>query len=352
MDASDILTFRAPAREPDRVDAAPSPLFELAYAAYSVAKRGLPPAPGPATPSWLRRLALEAPESLAGVATFWPARGFPSPGVEAFVLVAQFGYGRDEDPERFLGDLPLLAERFVAEGDAVDAGEGAAMAEELRKRVDVLRDDAAAAAWTAAHRALWRSLAPIWAREGRPAALDAADAFRSAYRANGSVLDALPAHHFVQFEAAAASIRKAESAGRLLAIPLGLAVAGGFYFDVGGTLYIGFGLQTEAVHERTAERVAALATRMKVFADPTRAMLLALIGRFSEVHLTVGDLAVQLGVSQPTVSGHLRLLREAGLVQIERRGNKAHHRLDAEAVHALLHDFETALVVGAADPDA
>jgi ArsR family transcriptional regulator, arsenate/arsenite/antimonite-responsive transcriptional repressor len=87
------------------------------------------------------------------------------------------------------------------------------------------------------------------------------------------------------------------------------------------------------VHERTAQRVAELARRMKVFADPTRAMLLALIGASSGLQFTVGDLAQQLGVSQPTVSGHLRLLREAGLVQLERRGNKAFHRLDATAVH-------------------
>lgn len=344
MNDDAILTFRAPAREPGRVGATSSPVLELAYAAYTVAKRGVPPVPGAATPAWLRRLAVDAPEPLAAVAGFWPARGFAGPGVEAFVLAAHFGYARDDDPKRFLTDLPDLAERFAAEKGEPDGVEDPELLADLRARLDRLRDGPTAATWAAAHRGLWRALAPTWAREGRSAATVAAVAFLDAYRASGSVLASLPLHHFVQFEAVKASIRRAESEGRVVVVPLGLAVAGGFHFDVAGTLFIGFGLRVEQLHERTSARVADLAARMKVFADPTRAMLLALIGRFSGLHLTVGDLALQLGVSQPTVSGHLRLLREAGLVQIERRGNKAFHRLDGDAVHGLLAGFEAALL--------
>jgi ArsR family transcriptional regulator, arsenate/arsenite/antimonite-responsive transcriptional repressor len=351
MDEDSILTFRAPAREPGRVDAIVSPVLELAYAAYSVAKRGVPPPPGGATPGWLRRLARESPGPLLGVEGFWRAQGLERASVEAFVLAAHFGHIRDDDPERFLGGLAGLAGRFMAEKGGPDQVEDPEMLDDLRARLERLRDPDTAAAWADALRGLWRLLEPEWDRVGRPAAQAAADAFLATYRASGSVLASLPPHHFVQFEAAAASIRKAESEGRVVVVPLGLAVAGGFHFDAGGALFIGFGLQVERVHERTAERVAELAARMKVFADPTRAMLLALIGRFASLSLTVGDLALQLGVSQPTVSGHLRLLREAGLVRLERRGNKAYHRLDHDAVHGLLADFEAALLVGAGDED-
>jgi ArsR family transcriptional regulator, arsenate/arsenite/antimonite-responsive transcriptional repressor len=346
MVQDDILTFRAPAREPGRVEAAPSAVLEMAYAAYTVTRRGVPPAEGATNPGWLRRLARESPEPLRAVARFWADRAVEGPGVEAFVLGTRFGYARDDEPDRFLADLPVLAERFLSEDCAETATDDPERMADFRLRLARLRDAETARAWVAAHRGLWRLIAPIWEHEGRAAAQAAADTFLEAYRASGSVLAALPPHHFVQFEAAAASIRKAEADGRVHVVPLGLAVAGGFHFDAADTLYIGFGLQVEDVHARTAQRVAELAGRMKVFADPTRAMLLALIGRFSSVPVTVGDLAQQLGVSQPTVSGHLRLLREAGLVSHERRGNKAFHRLDADAVRALLADFATSLVEG------
>ena len=42
-----------------------------------------------------------------------------------------------------------------------------------------------------------------------------------------------------------------------------------------------------------------------------------------------------LGLSQPTVSHHLRILREAGLVDVERRGTWAYYRLVSESVDAL-----------------
>ena len=56
-----------------------------------------------------------------------------------------------------------------------------------------------------------------------------------------------------------------------------------------------------------------------VLADPTRLRLLSLIAAQGEA-CAACDLVKPLGVSQPTVSHHLRVLREAGLVESERRG--------------------------------
>jgi DNA-binding transcriptional ArsR family regulator len=346
MDTDPILTFRAPAREPGRVDAVVSPVLELAYAAFSVVKRGRAPAATPSTPPWSRQLADDAPEVVDALFATSGTGAHGGPGVETFLLAARYGYVRDADPERFLRDVGGLASRYLAEGVEPETVEDPATIARVTERLQRLRDPSYASAWADAQRALWRALGPRWEREGRPAASAAVDAFRRNYGETGSVHAALPSHHFVQFEAGAQSIRKAEAEGRVLVVPLGLAVAGGFHFDIDGTLYIGYGLQAESLHERTAERMGVMAQRMKPFADPTRVMLLALIGRFAGLQLTVGDLATQLGVSQPTVSGHLRLLREAGLVQLEKRGNKAYHRLDVDALHDVLTAFERAVVEG------
>ncbi len=346
MEHDPILTFRAPAREPGRVDAVVSPVLELAYAAFFVQKRGRAPAAVPSTPPWAHQLAADAPEVIDALLEAAAAAGGGGPTVETFLLAARYGYVRDKDPERFLRDVGALARRYLAEGVQRTSIEDVEAMTGVIERLERLQEPTTAAAWADAHRGLWRALGPRWEREGRPAATAAVEAFHRNYGATGSVHGALPAHHFVQFEAGAQSIRKAEAEGRVLVVPLGLAVAGGFHFDIDGTLYIGYGLQAERLHEHTAERMGALAQRMKPFADPTRVMLLTLIGRFAGLQLTVGDLAAQVGVSQPTVSGHLRLLRDAGLVHLEKRGNKAYHRLDVDALHEVLTAFERAVVDG------
>lgn len=47
------------------------------------------------------------------------------------------------------------------------------------------------------------------------------------------------------------------------------------------------------------------------------------------------DLTVCIDLSQPTVSHHLRVLREAGLVEAERRGTWAYYRLRTDAIERL-----------------
>ncbi len=64
-------------------------------------------------------------------------------------------------------------------------------------------------------------------------------------------------------------------------------------------------------------------------ADPTRLKLLQILARQPyERPLCVNALAARLGVSQPAVSQHLRVLRALGLVQAERRGPRVHYFLD------------------------
>ena|SRR5918996_2393630 len=61
----------------------------------------------------------------------------------------------------------------------------------------------------------------------------------------------------------------------------------------------------------------ALDTALGALADPTRRRLLRLVG---ERPRKAGDLAGAFRVSRPAVSKHLRVLREAGLVEVEPRG--------------------------------
>ena len=67
---------------------------------------------------------------------------------------------------------------------------------------------------------------------------------------------------------------------------------------------------------RSAEQVAAA---LKAIADPTRLTMLALLAAETEP-TCVCHLEARFHLSQPTISHHLKVLREAGLVTTERRG--------------------------------
>ena len=85
-----------------------------------------------------------------------------------------------------------------------------------------------------------------------------------------------------------------------------------------------------------------LAARFRALADPVRLRLLSLIADRGEV--CACDLVVPLGISQPTVSHHLRTLFEADLVARERRGRWIHYRLVDSTVDALRQALAPAIV--------
>src|SRR5215831_18893528 len=77
----------------------------------------------------------------------------------------------------------------------------------------------------------------------------------------------------------------------------------------------------------------ALAARFKALADPARVAIVNRLATADEV--CVCDLNATLDLAQPTVSHHLRVLREAGLVESTRRGTWAFYRLVPDAVAQL-----------------
>lgn len=77
-----------------------------------------------------------------------------------------------------------------------------------------------------------------------------------------------------------------------------------------------------------------LAQALKAIADPARLRLLSLIQGQPD-GACVCHLTEPLGLSQPTVSHHLKVLLEAGLVEREQRGSWAHYRVRSEPLAAL-----------------
>ncbi len=78
-----------------------------------------------------------------------------------------------------------------------------------------------------------------------------------------------------------------------------------------------------------------LAQALKTIADPARLRLLSLIQAQPDGEACVCHLIEPLGLSQPTVSHHLKVLRDAGLVERERRGSWAYYRVVPETLAVL-----------------
>jgi ArsR family transcriptional regulator len=81
-----------------------------------------------------------------------------------------------------------------------------------------------------------------------------------------------------------------------------------------------------------AERLAGL---LKAVADPARLRLLSLVAGAPEGEACICDLTAPVGLSQPTVSHHMKILVEAGLLIREQRGKWAHYRLVDGALEQL-----------------
>ncbi|HEY5098701.1 MAG TPA: metalloregulator ArsR/SmtB family transcription factor [Gaiellaceae bacterium] len=90
------------------------------------------------------------------------------------------------------------------------------------------------------------------------------------------------------------------------------------------------GPQTPSLDPAEADLLAA---QFKALADPARVTILNRLAAADEV--CVCDFVAALDLAQPTVSHHLKVLREAGLVESSRRGTWAYYRLVPEAVDAL-----------------
>ena len=81
-----------------------------------------------------------------------------------------------------------------------------------------------------------------------------------------------------------------------------------------------------------AERIARV---FKALGDPTRVKLLSLIAGGEGGEACICDLTAPVGLSQPTVSHHMRILVDAGLLTREKRGRWAHYSVVPEAFTSL-----------------
>ncbi|MET8835403.1 metalloregulator ArsR/SmtB family transcription factor [Micromonospora sp. NPDC004540] len=84
-----------------------------------------------------------------------------------------------------------------------------------------------------------------------------------------------------------------------------------------------------------AETAAVLAPAFKALGDPVRLQLMSMIASAEDGEACVCDLTPAFDLTGPTISHHLKTLREAGLVDAERRGTWVYYRARPQILRQL-----------------
>lgn len=82
----------------------------------------------------------------------------------------------------------------------------------------------------------------------------------------------------------------------------------------------------------SADEAGRIAPLLKALADPVRLRLLSLVASYAGMEACVCDLNDAFELSQPTISHHLKVLHDVGLLHREKRGVWVYYRVRSEAL--------------------
>jgi DNA-binding transcriptional ArsR family regulator len=123
------------------------------------------------------------------------------------------------------------------------------------------------------------------------------------------------------------------------------AYGGSLVIDLPSTQFFALSIKSPLVIDR--KRSTELARRLRAMSDPTRLALLQLLGQRPR---TIGELATELDVAQPTVSNHVKTLREAGIVRsADENADRRALTVEIEGVTGLFG--EVSKLLGGGEPD-
>ncbi len=108
-------------------------------------------------------------------------------------------------------------------------------------------------------------------------------------------------------------------------------------------------LMSTPLSKEAAEGIAPL---LKALADPVRLRLMSLVAAHENAEACVCDLNDAFDLSQPTISHHLKVLHEVGLLDRTKRGTWVYYRVNPDAVAAVANLFGVVRAAGEASAPA
>jgi DNA-binding transcriptional ArsR family regulator len=236
---------------------------------------------------------------------------------EALVVAERGGVLFETDPERLWAGLAtgtVSPPRF--EPLTSETPDDRAL---LRDRLARLHDDPATrAGWLELLRQVWAAVEADWKKAGRDAAESRAWELRAKLPELGSYADLVSVVQGCDFDGALPRlVTESALAGRPVVLMPAWFGRNGYLVALTSCLV--WGPPSPARPPGPSEQTRDRARRHKALGDPTRLSIFEATARRPR---TVGELARELGVAQPTVSNHVRILRDAGLVEQEKGGGR------------------------------
>jgi len=176
---------------------------------------------------------------------------------------------------------------------------------------------------------VWAAVEPWWRAEGVPA-VEQRGAEARLDLDRGLEWRQLVGSGCEVFAAHVPEIQARHQGGQAITLAPCALFGRGLYLDLPGCTLVGIG--TGPLDAAARARTDRIAHRLRAVADPTR---LAVLDHLAAGPSSVGEIARAFSLAQPTVSAHVKHLREAGLVAAERRGTRLQISVDRAAVAEL-----------------
>jgi DNA-binding transcriptional ArsR family regulator len=125
--------------------------------------------------------------------------------------------------------------------------------------------------------------------------------------------------------------------GELVIVPTYFTQKGKMVIDLPGTLMVAVPASDASASRARSE---LLAHRLKAISDPTR---LAILEGLSRTDMTVTEIAQSYALAQPTVSNHVKVLRQAGLVSTSSDGRSRRLTVRPDIVDDIVRDINSLL---------
>ena len=205
----------------------------------------------------------------------------------------------------------------------------------IRARMQKLRTDARARElYLGLLVEVWNSISPEWDRRGLETAAQACDVWRTRLDAGAPLGELMPPRHPLTF---ADTIGSEDLFTRRLEFalsPLYFCLSGGHVIDLGEYVHVAVPA-SDLLPIRRVRDAAFVSDRLRVLAEPTRVRILL---HLLSAPAGVMELARTLRISQPTVSGHVKVLRAAGLVTHQRFGRRSVFVASLKRIERLIED--------------
>jgi ArsR family transcriptional regulator, arsenate/arsenite/antimonite-responsive transcriptional repressor len=261
---------------------------------------------------------------------------------ELLIVAAMGGCLADQEPRRLLGWLSTLPKKKPATLELLT--EPASNRRLLRRRLALLDAEIRARrAYRDIVADVWELAGPAWRRRGLAVVARAAADWNRKLKSTTTaraLTQLMPPRHPLTLRQQPEVVALFRRRPRFALVPGYFCMSGGQLADLGDRLLVGVPASALEPVRRTRD-AAYVADRLRNLAEPTRVHILIYL---MSAPSGVMEVTRALGMTQPTVSEHVRVLAAAGLVRRMRRGSRTVYGVSAPSLERLLEDARATLV--------